>query len=59
MSAASGPSKKPEQEEQEASPPPAILRFVHINDCYELANLPRLATAIREVSSVFCACRSS
>ena len=26
-----------------------VLRFVHINDCYELENLPRLATAVREV----------
>lgn len=28
---------------------PTVLRFIHINDCYELENLPRFATAIREV----------
>jgi hypothetical protein len=27
----------------------AIIRFLSINDVYELENLPRFATAIREV----------
>jgi hypothetical protein len=40
-----------QQEEDKTGPSslPTILRFVHINDCYELLNLPRLATAVREV----------
>lgn len=38
-----------QQPQQDGQLLPTVLRFVHINDCYELANLPRLATAIREV----------
>ena len=36
--------KKQQQEEQHTT-----LRFVQINDVYELDNLPRFATALKEV----------
>lgn len=47
--AAAAPKQQQSQGEDGPSLPPTVLRFVHINDCYELQNLPRFATAIREV----------